>query len=508
MPDVTVIGGGLAGMSAALHLARLGCRVSLYEASGRLGGKAGANRNGADFDDHGFHIFPSWYLNIWQLVEELGIRHRFVDLHDFIQLHRDDFTTLPPDQFKTLHDAAAFRNVLRNLWSSPLPFYQTLLFFYSTIDLATHRLKQKAMLDQISITGFLRSKFYRTEKVAEVYQDLMLKAISVPAYFVSAATTRHVIRYWMKHPLPMHYILRGNLQQFFIEPFEAHLVRHGVQIFKHHKLERLEIDRDRIAAVRMLNAETGEPRRYEIDQLVLAVPPECLAKVCTPPVYEACTTLGNVTNLRSRPMAALNIHLRDRIPDLPPSHVNLIASRYGLTFIDVAQTWQGLPGSVLNVIATDYSELEGVATDTAADRIIAELQRFVPFNGNPIVRRVMQPHLDAPLFMNDVGIWHFRPRAVPLDDRYRVEVQNLFFAGDYCKSHVDLVSMEGAFTTGLLAAEALRARALPGTSELKPLEPDRISYIWWVAWLVGLPFAAVLKLIALASRDVDVKTVS
>ncbi len=58
-------------MTAALRLLERGCHVSLYEASARLGGKAGANKNGDDYDEHGYHIFPAWYLNTWRLLDEL-----------------------------------------------------------------------------------------------------------------------------------------------------------------------------------------------------------------------------------------------------------------------------------------------------------------------------------------------------------------------------------------------------------------------------------------------------
>ena len=504
MTDVTVIGGGLAGMAAALRLAERGCAVTLYEKSDRLGGKAGANQAFGEHDDHGFHIFPPWYLNIWQLVDELKIRDNFVDLHDFVQLSGNDYRTRNVDQFKTLHDAAAFKNVWRNLMSSPLPFHQTLLFFFSTIDLATHRFNQRAKLDQISITGFLRTRFYRTEQIAEVYQDLMLKAISVPSYFVSAMTTRHVIRYWKKHPLPMHRILRGNLQQFFIEPFRARLDELGVRVVTRHRLERLTCERRRIVAAEFLDFASGEQRTVPVDRIVLAVPADSVSTFATSELYTMCTTLGNLRNLRSRPMAALNIYFTETIPNLPVSHVNLIGSKYGLTFIDVSKTWSGLDGSALNVIATDFSELEGVDNEDAANIIVDELRRFIPtIDPTKIRRREMLKHVEEPLFMNDVGIWHFRPNAVPINERNEVEVENLYLAGDYCQSHVDLVSMEGAFTTGLHAAEAVRrdTPALAKTSSVQIRIPEDISPLWWFVWLAGLPIAGVAKAIALLRGD-------
>ena len=40
MPSVIVVGGGLAGLSAAAALAQAGFQVDLYEARGFLGGRA------------------------------------------------------------------------------------------------------------------------------------------------------------------------------------------------------------------------------------------------------------------------------------------------------------------------------------------------------------------------------------------------------------------------------------------------------------------------------------
>ncbi len=57
MGKVTVVGGGLAGMIAALRLLQRGCEVTIIDAADRVGGKAGAARHEHDFDEHGYHIF-------------------------------------------------------------------------------------------------------------------------------------------------------------------------------------------------------------------------------------------------------------------------------------------------------------------------------------------------------------------------------------------------------------------------------------------------------------------
>ncbi|WP_375502835.1 hydroxysqualene dehydroxylase HpnE [uncultured Jatrophihabitans sp.] len=57
MADVVVVGGGLAGISAALRLADEGARVTLLEARTRLGGMASSFRRGELSVDNGQHVF-------------------------------------------------------------------------------------------------------------------------------------------------------------------------------------------------------------------------------------------------------------------------------------------------------------------------------------------------------------------------------------------------------------------------------------------------------------------
>ncbi|MBY0276560.1 FAD-dependent oxidoreductase, partial [Candidatus Binatia bacterium] len=80
--SVLVVGGGLAGMSAAIRLANRGFRVRLVEREHHLGGKVGAwpIRLGGEevVVEHGFHGFFLQYYNLYRLFDEVGI-----DVADF-----------------------------------------------------------------------------------------------------------------------------------------------------------------------------------------------------------------------------------------------------------------------------------------------------------------------------------------------------------------------------------------------------------------------------------------
>lgn len=96
--------------------------------------------------------------------------------------------------------------------------------------------------------------------------------------------------------------------------------------------------------------------------------------------------------------------------------------------------------------------------------------------------------------MNDVGAWAYRPDAA-------TSLPNLYLAGDYCRSAIDLVSMEGAVSTGLLAAEAVRKDAGLGPP-VEVLVPD-IPPPWGLVLgrLALLPLALAARLwVAIKAR--------
>lgn len=71
--DVLVVGGGLAGITAALELQRLGRRVQLVERTAQLGGKAGSTQTSLGSFPTGPTSFNGRYPAFWRLLELLGL---------------------------------------------------------------------------------------------------------------------------------------------------------------------------------------------------------------------------------------------------------------------------------------------------------------------------------------------------------------------------------------------------------------------------------------------------
>ena len=72
--DVVVIGGGVAGLSAAVRLTRRGKRVCVLEARARLGGRATAfpDRETGELVDNGQHVLLGCYTDTFEFLRDVG----------------------------------------------------------------------------------------------------------------------------------------------------------------------------------------------------------------------------------------------------------------------------------------------------------------------------------------------------------------------------------------------------------------------------------------------------
>lgn len=522
--DIVIIGGGLAGMTVALEVGRACAaagrkvRIRILERSRRAGGKAGADLIAGSLEDHGFHIFPAWYVNTREILREIGVDGSLIDLHQFHHLSRGK-----GDALVTLKEWSSLQNIVSNIFAGLAPWHESILSFYFLADLAAEPFSRRAYLDRISAAGFLRSRFYALDNIARLHHQGSLQASSIPYYEISAMTQQKLVRAWLWSPKPFVSIFDGDLQSRFIEPFRAHLEQtYGVRFLWNHnavRLRRSPTARDRVAdvivrdlpGVQEIKAdhleptdEQGSPREklhYTASALldcseetiyVVAVPLDEALELVDNDLYDAERTtydgfrltdpeddrhgLADLIHLASAPMAAFHVHFRRVLPRIPGEHVSLAQSRYGITFIDVSQYWRGVDHTALNGIASHFLPLVNLTQERAKLLLLRELREYVPFTDDDLgfpcdrderelseeermllrTRVYLAPHTNNQLFLNTVGAWHYRPTG-------RTGMRNVFVAGDYCRSDADLTTMESAIGSGrrtsAMILESLGVRA-------------------------------------------------
>jgi uncharacterized protein with NAD-binding domain and iron-sulfur cluster len=355
----------------------------------------------------------------------------------------------------------------------------------------------------------MRSKPYASDVAALLHQELLLKVFAVPSYRTSARSYQTYLRHTAAFPpgrpigphgadlSPSFWSMNGNVHERFWDPFmrkleeTARTKNVGFDTHFSHEVTRLTL-KD-VAGKKTISDLYVDGRVEAVDgPVILAVPPAGLLKILrnSPELAHAAPELKDVGYLEAIPVPALNLYFNKRI-DLPPEHITLfdrptdfydpdssvarkngIASRYGLSLVDHSRLWLDLANenkTVLSVLASDATLLMEESKAVIEESLIRTLQRYIRFDDDDIDHRHLQTHRDEPLFVNTEGSWEYRPEA-RLDERKtkpdgsrtgrpfrrtHAQVSNLFLAGDYCRSEVDIVSVEAAIVTGMSAAHLI-----------------------------------------------------
>jgi squalene-associated FAD-dependent desaturase len=187
--SAAVIGGGWAGCSAAVELARAGCTVTLFEAARTLGGRARAVEAHGRQLDNGQHILLGAYTASLRLMRAVGIDPRAAMLHLPLQMRypRDsggmDF--IAPRLPAPLHLAVALLRADGLAWADKM----ALARFSSTARWMGWRLHTDCSVSE------LLERFDQTERLVELmWRPLCLAALNTAPERASAQVFLAVLR--------------------------------------------------------------------------------------------------------------------------------------------------------------------------------------------------------------------------------------------------------------------------------------------------------------------------
>jgi predicted NAD/FAD-dependent oxidoreductase len=513
-PRVTIAGGGVGGLTAALRLAERGYRVKLYEQKPTLGGDLASRRHaGVELDVYP-HMYCNWYRNFWRLLRDAGgdRDELFTRFEGYAQLRAGEFP-----RFTTVADIYSPWHIVHNLFSGVGPPADLWVYGYATIDLLAETLQPTVNLKNMSVDGFLDARPYVTPAASDAYDTFITRVWGIPSYLASAADFRQYLRYSLADPTPAFWLPRGSAMRQVIEPLTAALERAGVEIVREVQVTSVSCDERRVTRIGLQRAVlhpdsgtwVGRGRRWAeaVDELILAVPAPALVTLVRnggtgTPIVRLAPKLAEVSRLQTVPVPIINLFFTRKLGRIPAEPVGLFASKYCLAFTDISQTWEDVSvytgQTVLAVSASDIYALPGTGPDDDAQAMLVELARFLDFDPGSAwgespdidwARTRYERNLDAQLFVNEAGSDVWRPEATC------AEISNLALAGDLCDNDIGLTTVESAVVTGLHAAQAIvHRRGLGGPVDVIPppggLPRDAI-YTWLrYAWAPSAAMAS------------------
>lgn len=507
--SVAILGGGVAGLTAAHELVERGFTVTVYERKA-LGGKA----RSIDVPDsatdgrlplpgeHGFRFFPGFYHNLGDTMRRTptgeGDRNCWENLTRATTYlgaragGRQDLTLPFPFPFPTSpqpYTPASFADsVVSGLRTASMIGPQEAGFFgqKATVYATSCDERRLGQWDSVSWSDYVRADWW-SEEYRRMVADGMIRNLAAMKSsdasthsigLVGEATAMSAGGRGNEPGASVDRVLNGSTSEVWLEPWIGHLHSLGVQFQVGWTAEACTVRNGAIEGV-VMRGPSGERRTFAADWYVSAIPAHTFAGLLTPELLAADPALASVRRLQVDWMNGLQFFLKRPVP-ITPGHVNYVDSPWAITSISQAQFWKrdfstygdGTVADCLSTIISAWSERGMVNGKAAQDCTPAEIAAEVWANmkahlndtreevltddmlhswfldpaiidsGTPQVRN------DEPLFIQNTGSWADRPGS-------GTGVRNLFLAGDWVRTPINVTTMEGANTGGRQAVNAL-----------------------------------------------------
>jgi uncharacterized protein with NAD-binding domain and iron-sulfur cluster len=518
---VAVLGGGVAGLTAAHELSERGFEVVVLEARDIPGGKArslpvpgSATGDRKDLPaEHGFRFFPGFYQHLPDTMRRIpdGSGTVFDNLVGSTRIlfaqagGRNEIISgahLP----ESLEDLAVLSRFLFDVLTQlGIPPHEHAVLMERILTLLTscderryEQWEEEAWWD-----------FIAAEKRSKAFQKwlgegLTRTLVAARGREISARTggliLAQIVFDLARAGGRADRVLDAPTNEAWIDPWVAHM---DVDLRLDTPVQGLTVRNGRIAGV------TTPSGTVTADHYIAALPVEVIRQLAGPPLRALDPAFARLDRLVTRWMNGVLFYL-DRDVPLVHGHAIYVDSEWALTSISQAQFWKDVDlsrygdGRVKGILSIDVSDWDTpghrtgkIAMRCTKEEIRAEVwgQLVDHLEDDIDERHVLAWFLDPaitfpnptgaanlePLLINTAGSWGDRPGV-------QTRIPNLLLAADYVRTNTDLATMEGANEAARRAVNAILDRtgsnakrcavySLPEPGVLKPARAlDRIRW--------------------------------
>ncbi|MDF2437920.1 MAG: phytoene dehydrogenase [Bacteroidota bacterium] len=519
---VVILGGGVAGMSAAHELCERGFQVSVYELKELQGGKA-RSMNVPDSakdgrrplpGEHGFRFFPRFYKHLPDTMARIpfpgNVNGVFGNLTEATRGELARYAKKPLVLVTRFpKNPADVEALLKEIFGGNDTGLTTddLEFFAGRLWQLMSSCYERRLAEYEKISWW---DFVGAEGRSEAYQHLL--AIGLTRTLVAAKAKEASARTGGDILLQLIFdittpgisadrLLNAPTNDAWLDPWLAYLKEKGVNYQLNSTVESINCDGHIITGATV--SQNGKKFEVKGDYFISALPIEVVAKLLNKELLAADPKLKNLETLALCVawMNGIQFYLKRNI-DIVEGHTIYIDSEWALTSISQKQFWPSVnfqdlgDGTVKGILSVDISDWETpgtlfqkpftkkykCASECSRKEVMQEVWHQLKkslnidtevlsddmlhswfLDSDIVIPDGDRPHPTVnlePLLVNKQDTWKLRPEA-------DCAIPNLFLASDYVRTYTDLATMEGANEAARRAVNAILERS---ESKEKPCE--------------------------------------
>ncbi len=443
--SLIIIGGGFAGLAAAVDLAEAGKRVLLLERRSFLGGRAYSftDKTTGDVIDNGQHLMMGCYHHALNFFGKIGtldkLKFQANPRVDFLHETNGHASFICPSLPAPLHLLGGLAKLQTIGWGERIGAL--------SVGLELRRLNgNRAMLADVTVREWL-NRLGQSENIQRRFWDVMaLATLNEAPEVASADMFARVLDQAFLHTKrdSMMVISRVGLSDLYTEDARKLIEASGGEVRLNADVEKIEFKNNRALGVALRDGE-----RIEAEAVICAVPYFALKKMLTAEDLAERECFRNLDQFKSAPIVSINLWYEEPVTDL--EFVGLLDSQIEWVFNKNAIAGRtARKRQHLALVISGAHEAAIKPKEELIEMAVTELERFFPAakQQRPIHAFVVRER-DATI-SHTVGVSRLRPSQ-------RTEFENFFLAGDWTDTGLP-ATIEGAVWSGQECARLMLGR--------------------------------------------------
>ena len=425
MPNhVAIIGGGYAGLSAAVMLAESNARVTLFESSKQLGGRARRVDHQGLKLDNGQHILIGAYHETLRMIDLVVQDAPAASAYLRLPL---ELTVPGHFSLKAAPLPKPFHLALGLLTARGLHLSERL---QAVRFMLAMRLKKFRLAKDISVATLLQEQHQAGNLLRFLWEPLCIAALNTPIATASAQVFLNVLKDSLNGARNASDLIvpRIDLGDLFPTHAAAYIARHGSEVNISSGVDKIE------STSRGFQLDT-QGTSAEFSHVICAVPPQRLAQLIIN-LPELAQTRAMVSQFQYQPIYTVYLQY--------PAHIRLPQTMLGLSggyaqwVFDRGQTHH-TPGLLAVIISAEGGH-QHLEQDALAQRVHTELKTSFNFLPEPLWHKIIAEKRAT--FACHVALQ--RPEQI-------TSLKNFYLAGDYTAGDYP-ATLEAAVQSGVKCA--------------------------------------------------------